>query len=252
MGVRRIREIEANIIMRIVKPLILAIVFTIVLPCPGSWASEECVIVLHGLGRTKWSMYMMERSLRDEGYRVWNESYPSTDEPIEVLAENHLSKGLAYCDEMNTSAVHFVTHSMGGIMLRQYFQIHSAPQNARAVLLAAPNKGSEIVDLLKEYWVFSASTGPAGKQLGTEETSLPNQLAPIDMHIGVIAGASTSDPWFSGFIQGEDDGKVSVESAKLHEMDDLLVVDSGHTFIMNNTFVIAQTILFLKHGIFHQ
>ncbi len=210
------------------------------------------MIVLHGLGRTKWSMLMMERSLRDEGYRVWNESYPSTDEPVEVLAKEHLAKGLAYCDELNTSKVHFVTHSMGGIMLRQYFQTHPVPDNARAVLLAAPNKGSEIVDLLKDYWVFSASTGPAGKQLGTEETSLPNQLAPINMHIGVIAGTSTSDPWFSRFIEGEDDGKVSVESAKLHEMDDLLVVDSGHTFIMNNTFVIAQTIFFLRHGNFHQ
>ncbi len=216
------------------------------------WANDTCVIILHGLGRTKWSMYLMERSLRKAGYMVWNESYPSTDETIADLAKDHLSKGLVYCNENNASQVHFVTHSMGGILLRQYFQTHPAPKSSRAVMLASPNQGSEIVDVLKDYWIFSASTGPAGQQLGTEENSLPKQLAPIALHIGIIAGESSSDPWFSPLISGSDDGKVSVESTKLEEMADFFVVDSGHTFIMNNRSVIEQSIYFLKHGKFRK
>ena len=115
-----------------------------------------------------------------------------------------------------------------------------------------PNKGSEVADYLKDTKLYQWVTGPAGQQLGTNSDSLPNRLEAIDATIGVITGKNTSDPWFSPLIPGKDDGKVSVESAKLDEMSDFLVVESGHTFIMRNRLVINQIKYFLKNGKFNK
>ncbi len=109
-----------------------------------------------------------------------------------------------------------------------------------------------MVDLLKNWSLYQWMTGPAGQVLGTEPTSVPNSLGPIKAPIGIITGKQSSDPWFSPFIPGDDDGKVSVESAKLEEMADFLVIDSGHTFIMRNAFVIEKTKLFLNQGTFEK
>ena len=117
-------------------------------------------------------------------------------------------------------------------------------------MLSPPNKGSEIVDHLKNLKLFQLINGPAGQQLGTDEHSLPNQLGPVSGEIGVIIGNASSDPWFSWLIPGENDGKVSVERARLDEMTDFLVIKHGHTFIMQKEAVIAQVKTFLKQGRF--
>ena len=118
-------------------------------------------------------------------------------------------------------------------------------------MLSPPNRGSEIADQLREFKLYKFVTGPAGQQLGTDAASIPNQLKPIDGEIGVIIGNSTSDPWFSWLIPGEDDGKVSVARARLDEMKDFLVVEQGHTYIMKKAQVIKQIEHFLKTGEFN-
>jgi hypothetical protein len=79
---------------------------------------------------------------------------------------------------------------------------------------------------------------------------LPNRLGPVDVPVGIITGDSTLEPWFSSRVPGPDDGKVSVERARLAEMTDFLVVHKSHGFIMNDPEVIAQTTHFLEHGVF--
>ncbi len=211
---------------------------------------RECVIVLHGMGRTKNSMKRIETSLVKDNYTVWNESYPSTSENIEKLSIEHIEKGLEFCNEIKAEKVHFVSHSLGGIMIRYYLQNHKIENLGKIVMLSPPNNGSEVVDFLKNVYVYKLVMGPAGQQLGTDSNSLPGSMRAIDAHIGIITGNKTFDPWFSPLIPGEDDGKVSVESAKLEEMSDFLVVESSHAFIMRNTLVIDQIKYFLKHGKF--
>ena len=212
--------------------------------------AQDCVILLHGLGRTERSMGKLEDSLQDEGYRVWNLGYESTRHPIPELAETAIDEGLAYCAHKQASSVHFVTHSLGGILVRYYLQGHKIEDLGRIVMLAPPNKGSEVADELKRFEWFGELLGPAALALGTDAASLPAQLAPIPGEIGVIAGNATSDPWFSPMIPGEDDGKVSVARTRLAEMQDFLVVDAGHTFIMRKPAVIKQVLHFLQQGVF--
>ncbi len=213
-------------------------------------AQNACVILLHGLGRTSSSMSTIAQSLIGLGYRVWNESYPSRDKPVGELALEAIRPALDYCRASEIEEIHFVTHSLGGILVRYYLQDHTIEQLRRIVMLSPPNKGSEIADQLKEFKLYQFVTGPAGQQLGTDTYSVPNQLDPIAGEIGVIIGKSTSDPWFSWLIPGEDDGKVSVARARLDEMKDFLVVEQGHTFIMRKAQVIRQIEHFLKYGEF--
>lgn len=213
--------------------------------------SEECIVILHGLGRTQFSMRKIESRLLQEGYKVTNESYSSTDETITDLARLGVGSGVKYCAKQKARKLHFVTHSLGGILVRSYLQDHTIKNLGRIVMLAPPNKGSEVVDVLREYKVYNMAMGPAGQALGTAADSLPNQLEGIAGEIGVIAGNFSSDPWFSPLIPGDDDGKVSVEHTKLDEMKDFWVVDSGHTFIMRNDDVIEQVVFFLREGHFN-
>ena len=213
-------------------------------------AQSSCVILLHGLGRTGDSMNEIAKSLKASGYQVWNETYPSRDKPVGELAIEAITPALEFCQANDIKQIHFVTHSLGGILVRYYLQDHDIDQLGRIVMLSPPNKGSEIADQLKEFKLYQFVTGPAGQQLGTDARSIPNQLEPIDGEIGVIIGNSTSDPWFSWLIPGEDDGKVSVARARLDEMKDFLVVEQGHTFIMKKPQVIEQIKYFLRQGEF--
>ena len=212
-------------------------------------AATDCVVLLHGLGRSPVSMLRLDYHLSGSGYDVVNLAYPSTEQPIQQLA-SVVGTGVGECRELKATAIHFVTHSLGGILVRQYFQNHRVPEAKRAVMLAPPNHGSEIVDRYRDEWWYRRVTGEAGQQLGTGQDSIPNQLAPIELEIGIITGTKSSDPWFAAAMRGANDGKVSVDSAKLAEMQDFLLVDSGHTFIMNTEKVVHQVEAFLRNGKF--
>lgn len=212
--------------------------------------NAACVILLHGLGRTHRSMASMARELEIRGYQVTRLSYPSTDLPIAELSSDYLAPAVQHCREEGCQAVHLVSHSLGGILIRQYLQTHNLPNGSRIVMLSPPNHGSELADHLKSYRLYHWVTGPAGAQLGTGRDSVPNQLAPVEATIGVITGDESWNPLYSYLIPGPDDGKVAVDHARLAEMADFLVVPASHTFIMDNDDVIAQTIHFLQKGRF--
>ena len=221
-------------------------------PAPAQAApqNKECVILLHGLGRTESSMAKIENVLINHNYVVWNTAYPSKTADVETLAANHVPTGLRQCREWQATAIHFVTHSMGAILVRQYLQDNKIAGLGNIVMLAPPNHGSEVVDHLIDSAFFQELMGPAGQQLSTAKNSKPNTLKPIPGTIGVIAGSVTSDPWFAWMFDGPNDGKVSMESTRLDEMADFLVVEHGHTFIMTHQDVIEQVLYFLEHGKF--
>ena len=212
--------------------------------------TADSVILLHGLARTRRSMRKLERTLVEQGYHVENVAYESTRHDVDTLAEIAIAPALEACNA--DSKVHFVTHSLGGILVRQYLSVHRIENLGRVVMLGPPNKGSEVIDRLSEFPGFHFIYGDAGLELGTGEASVPNRLGRADFDLGIIAGTRSMNLILSNMIPGMNDGKVSVENTRLEGMHDHLEMDVTHTFMMRNDAVIDQVIHYLQHGRFRR
>ena len=232
-----------------VRPLIL-ILGLLSGSMPGTLRASEGVVLLHGLCRTDASMAKMAKALKKEGFVVLNVDYPSRRAAIGELAGPTISNALRHPRIAEADKIHFVTHSMGGILVRQYLKTNSIDRLGRVVMLAPPNQGSEIVDKLGDLALFEKINGPAGKELGTSSNSLPNRLGPVTFDLGVIAGDRSINWINTTMIDGPDDGKVSVQKTRVAGMKAHLVVHASHPSIARNDEAIRQTIQFLRQGNF--
>lgn len=232
------------------KRVIVTVTLSLVL-APGMALAAECVVLLHGLARTSSSLNVMQEALEEDGYLTANIDYPSREHEIAALATLAVEEGLATCRAgENVEKIHFVTHSLGGILVRQYLSTETVDELGRVVMLGPPNQGSNAVDDLDGVPGFDWLNGPAGHQLGKGEASVPLALGPVDFELGVIAGNRTIDPITSAVLDNPDDGKVSVEDTKIDGMDDFVIVEHSHAFMMRMQQPIELTKKFLRTGSF--
>ena len=213
-------------------------------------AADEVVVLLHGLARTSNSMQKLANTLQAEDYLVQNIDYPSRHMPIEALARNVRNQLEQFSESGNT--IHFVTHSMGGIIVRAIQKESPLENIGRVVMLSPPNKGSELVDALGDYKLFEWINGPAGKQLGTDNKGFVANLGPVGFELGVIAGDRSINWINSIIIPSDDDGKVSTERAKVEGMREYKIIHATHPYIMKNDQAINAVLQFLKSGRFTQ
>jgi pimeloyl-ACP methyl ester carboxylesterase len=213
-------------------------------------SAGQGVVLLHGLARSETSMEKLESALLEEGFRVLNVAYPSRTATIAELSATVIGGALtnpvlAACD-----TIHFVTHSLGGILVRYYFAHRDEPRLGRVVMLGPPNQGSEVVDTIGEWWIVEQINGPAGRELGTTTNATPNRLGPVTFELGIIAGDLSINAINSLMIPGPDDGKVSVERTKVSGMKEHVVIHATHPYLMKNDEAISLTLRFLKTGSF--
>jgi pimeloyl-ACP methyl ester carboxylesterase len=226
----------------------LLVVLTLV---AGVAQATDCVVLLHGLARTSTSMNKMQRELENAGFSTANIDYPSREHTVEELADIAVAEGLEACrDAEGLERIHFVTHSLGGILVRQYLSTNEIAELGRVVMMGPPNQGSAAVDELIDVPGFDWLNGPAGRQLGKGEDSVPLKLGPADFELGVIAGNRTIDPVTSAVLENPDDGRVSVDDTRLDGMADFVVVEHSHAFMMRMRRPIELTIEFLRTGSF--
>lgn len=216
--------------------------------CSASIQAKDCVVLLHGLARTESSMSTLATALISNEYKVVNQGYDSRNLKIESLSKAAIPKALKKCQ--NSHSIHFVTHSMGGILIRYYLSKHSITNLGRVVMLGPPNKGSHVVDKMGDFPGFEFINGPAGMQLGTDSSSLPNSIGPAKFDLGIIAGTKSINLILSTQLPNPDDGKVSVENTKVEGMNDHISMPVTHTFMMRNKGVISQVLHYLKNGNF--
>ena len=227
--------------------------------CLILWASTGCsstpptdaetVIVVHGLGRTPASMAILVSRLENAGFRVINFGYPSRSEPIEALVER-LESEVGQCCSSEAETVHFVTHSMGGVLVRSYLSQRPEAHQGRVVMLSPPSQGSEIIDAFSDSDLLRSILGPAALLLGTDSAGIANQLEPVRFSLGVITGTRSLDPIGSWLIPGPDDGKVGVDRAAVEGAADFIAPPATHTFIMNRSDVAEEVVHFLRNGRF--
>lgn len=206
------------------------------------------VVLLHGIARTKRSMKKLEIALLSAGFEVLNIDYPSRKHTIPSLSTNIYQQIEAYRKQKEVT-LHFVTHSMGGLVVRELLSRYPLNSVGRIVMLAPPNHGSEVADFLKNNLLFKLFYGPAGQQL-TTATKLSDIPEMVQYELGIIAGNRCLDPICYFLLPKPHDGKVSIESTKYFTMKDHIILPANHSFIMNYRQVIDQVKYFLKEGKF--
>ncbi|MGI9272196.1 MAG: esterase/lipase family protein [Woeseiaceae bacterium] len=212
--------------------------------------TDDCVVLIHGLNRSWRAMQPMAEALREAGFSTANVDYPSQAGTIDVLAPMAINTGLNECRQAGATQIHFVTHSIGGILLRYAHEAAPIPDLGRVVMLAPPNHGSEVIDVTRNWPTTELFAGEAGLQLGTDPDSIPTRLGPVDFELGVIAGTGSINFVMSAMLPEPNDGKVSVESTRIEGMDDFLIVDNSHHYITESDTVIRNTTQFLLSGLF--
>ena len=210
------------------------------------------VVLLHGFGRSDMSMLVLNSALTEAGYDVYSLDYPSTDEAPEALVEI-IGADINSCCNDATETVHFVGHSFGGLLLRDYLGRHNPENLGRVVLMGTPNKGSELAD--DDLGIAAQETllewaGPSAQALHTGPEGYPASLPAPEYMVGVIAGNlgnHMSDKW----LPTPNDGVVSVDSARLDGMTDFIDVAVTHWDMRSDPVVARLVIDFLRHGRFN-
>ena len=216
-----------------------------------SEASGRCVVLVHGLTRSHYSMAKLAEYLQSHDYTVVNKDYASTQKSVEEIANREIPSMVDACLKHHPDNIYFVTHSIGGIVLRQYLQTHHIPQITRIVMLGPPNHGSPLANLFHDNVLFKMITGPAGQELTTDNTSLPNNLGRDSPYqIGIIAGNFSFFPFSKWFFHEDNDGKVAISSTQLIGMNDFIILPVSHTFIMRSPIVEEQILHFFDHAQF--
>ncbi len=193
-------------------------------------------------------MWLLERRLENAGFRVESIGYRSLSEsPDQIL--DAMARKIAKCCIGKSSELHFVGHSLGGLLIRAYLANNTVPNLGRVVLIGTPNRGSEIVDKYKDKWWLKL-LGPTVQALGTQRGSLARSLPRPNYPLGVIAGKKSEILRNEHLLPGPDDGLVSLESTKVRGMQDFVVVESGHSMMRYDKDVADQTISFLRTGRF--
>jgi hypothetical protein len=223
-------------------------------------ASGHLVVLLHGMGRSPWIFGRMEGALRAAGYETVALAYPSLTRDLEEHAR-HLEAFLGRLEDVER--VSFVTHSLGGIVLREALGREAAWRDrmelGRVVMLAPPNQGSALASVLDDWRLYHLIGGPAAGQLvAGSRFAAP----PAEVEIGVIAGgrgggrgggkaaADGGQGGFNPFLTGDDDGILAVAETRLESARDFLVVPTVHTVIASAPETIQATLAFLETGRF--
>jgi pimeloyl-ACP methyl ester carboxylesterase len=236
----------------------LFIFFTMSAALPAA-TGPETVVLLHGLGMSGWAMSRIENQLAGEGYRVVNLTYPSRTVPVETLARAWLPAQLAAHAVAAAPRVHFVTHSMGGIVVRAWLEDFrqrgiALPANlGRTVMLAPPNQGTVVAEKLAGFSPFRWFTGVNGHRLGTSAVSLPRSLGPWPAdagELGIIAGDRWFNPLFIFWFDGPNDGTVAVTHTHLAGERAHRVLPYSHTWLQWRGATLDLVSAFLRTGTF--
>lgn len=209
---------------------------------------QECVVLVHGYLRSSNHLSHLRNFLIQKGFYVVSIDYPSTTLNIQEIVGSYFSSQIL--DHCQNQTIHFVTHSLGGVIVRYYLKTNQIKNLGRVLMLAPPNQGSEIADFLSQFNLLNSFLGPILVQIKTDNSSFVHSLGLPKFEFAIISGDYTLDPISSFIIPGIDDGRVSISNTNLENRKDFLLVKRSHNFIMDAPEVQEAIFTYIKFGRF--
>ncbi|MDH3668140.1 MAG: alpha/beta fold hydrolase [Paracoccaceae bacterium] len=169
----------------------------------------EGVVLIHGLGRTRFSMWPMARRLRAAGWPVSVASYPSLWLSIEASADRVADQVTDRARAGGWRSVNLVGHSLGGLIARHLVQHRPELNVHRVVQMGTPNGGTEVARRLAPWALARWILGPVVGQVAAFKPRAARIAS-----VGSIAG-TRAPGWLSRRfgLRGPNDGLVTVRSA---------------------------------------
>lgn len=210
------------------------------------YQKKRSAVLVHGFFRTKLNMYFIAKSLKKDNFEVFNWRYKSRDKYINEHAEDLVKELIEISKKRPNEPINFVTHSMGGLVLRNAINHKSCPKEAKigkVVLIAAPNKGSIVAQKLgNSKFMRFLFKDKAGSELMGKTNFDDLGAFPSDMDILQIVGTLGVNPW----INGRNDGKVAVSETKLNTPYKQIDMKASHSWICYSPKVIKALKDFLN------
>jgi hypothetical protein len=203
--------------------------------------TNEAIVLLHGMGRSRVSMALLGRRLRRRGYEVhlfgYNARGPTLDDLSRTL-QGFIEERVA------APAYHLVGHSLGNVIVRNGFRFRYRPTLLRIVMIAPPNGPAVLASRLRDNRLYRWWTGDSGQRVG--DVDFYRTLPVPDVEFGIIAG----DRGHRVGFDEPNDGVVQVGSTRLEGMRDWIVLHHTHTLIMLARDTSELCLRFLRTGRF--
>jgi pimeloyl-ACP methyl ester carboxylesterase len=212
---------------------------------------DEAVILLHGLGESRWSMQPLAESLRPAlDADVMSFGYASVKADIDAHAR---ALGAVVAGLPEAERISFVGHSLGNLVVRRWMAIAAAEDLARVrrmVMLGPPNQGADLARLAAKIWGLAARAEGAARDLVVNWDAVAPGLAVPPCDFGIVAGGKGDDVGYSPLLEGDDDAVVRVDETRLEGAADFLLVPVHHASMMRHERVQRATAVFLRDGRF--
>jgi hypothetical protein len=197
------------------------------------YGEEKILIGIHGFMRGKSNMSLFNQEFSKDNWKFYSWSYPSQMRTIQEHGQSLVDVFNFILKKYPHHKIHFVTHSLGGLILRSALNESACPEaikSTKAVLIAPPNQGAAYGRFLNLFKLFRDIAGDyAGKQLLTTPHGGFEALGqfPDSMQIQVIAGTCGCNP----VIFEKNDGKVGLSETRLSTPHEFTTIFAGHSWI---------------------
>jgi hypothetical protein len=217
---------------------------------PISLYGSHKIYLIHGFGGFQFTMNKIEKSIKNERYQTVNYGYKSFNDLDTIGKQLYLQ-----IKNSNVDTISFVTHSMGALLVRSMLQYSANdkyfPKIFRIIMIAPPNRGTEIADFYSSFGIVNYFFGQNVKYMKTDSDSYANRLPkPYDSEIGIIAGIRGKKHGYNLFLNGDNDGGIKPEKTKIGIEKDYITVIGQHNFLLMKKYVSKLVIEFLKYGSF--
>lgn len=215
-------------------------------------SEKHKIYIIHGILRGSYEFGFLRKSLKKEGFVSEIFTYRSRKERILKVGE----KLYEQIKKENLTEVSFITHSLGGLILRAMLLFSKEdldfPKIRSVVMIAPPNQGTKSGNFMYKYTFFQWLLGVNLRDVKNDENSLAKKLPLMfSAEVGIIAGIRGNKYGYNPFIGSDNDGEIRPEETKLGTEKDFVTVKSSHVTILQNKKTIQLTIQFLKTGSFN-